>query len=109
MALRVADLVKGLSCRHILVRRCGIQQTGVLGADGNLQIILNGMKKDEVAKNVSLTESKKLWPLLSSRLNRLLRQNPMSRVPAAERFARIASSMLVAVIAGFSSKEFPSP
>ena len=54
MALRVADLVKGLSCGHVLVRRRGIQQAGVLGADGNLPIILNGMKEDEVAENVSL-------------------------------------------------------
>ena len=54
MALGVADLVKRLCYRNVLVRCSGIQEAGVLGANGNLQIILNGMKEDEVAENVPL-------------------------------------------------------
>ena len=41
------------------------------------------------------TDWRKAWPLLSSRLKRLVRQNPMSRLPARERSAITLASAVV--------------
>ena len=53
------------------------------------------MQEDEVAQDVPLDRWRKAWPPLSSRLNRFVRQKPISRLPAREGRARRLASAAV--------------
>ena len=74
------------------IGEAGIEGGAVLGADRQGETVLDGMQEDEVAQHVALDRLEESQPLLSSRLNRLVRQKPMRRRPARERSARVLAS-----------------
>ena len=73
----------------VCVGEAGIEQAGILGADGKRLIVLDGMEIDEVAQDVALDGLEERLAAAFQRLNRLVRQKPMSRLPARERSAMI--------------------
>ena len=84
----------------VLVVDAAVEQTGVLRADGKADRSRWRAGQTKLRRMCRSTDCMKAWPLLSSRLNRLVRQKPISRLPARDRSSMIFASAGVGGLCG---------
>jgi len=63
----------------------GIEQLDALGAQRNVQPLLDGVQDDEVAQDVLFKRQQEGGPGALQAFNRLTRQKPIKRVPTRDR------------------------